>query len=87
MDCGICLVCAIRPIPVYESHHFADSFNVLVLLLGNLALCRFHSKHIALRMCFKLVCATVSCTDMSLKIEIKAMEEGIFGTRYDPVAN
>ncbi|KAF8196444.1 hypothetical protein BJ912DRAFT_955187 [Pholiota molesta] len=36
-------------------------------MFGNLALCRFHSKHIAL--------------------QIKAMEEGIFGTRYDPVAN
>ncbi|KXN81274.1 putative indole-3-pyruvate monooxygenase YUCCA4 [Leucoagaricus sp. SymC.cos] len=31
-------------------------------MMGNLALCRFHSKHIAL--------------------QIKAMEEGIFGTRY-----
>ncbi|KII91612.1 hypothetical protein PLICRDRAFT_38413 [Plicaturopsis crispa FD-325 SS-3] len=31
-------------------------------MMGNLALCRFHSKHIAL--------------------QIKAMEEGVFGTRY-----
>jgi len=31
-------------------------------MLGNLSLCRFHSKHVAL--------------------QIKAIEEGIFGTRY-----
>ncbi|KAG6897057.1 hypothetical protein C0992_004376 [Termitomyces sp. T32_za158] len=34
----------------------------LWLMLGNLALCRFHSKHVAL--------------------QIKAMEEGVFGERY-----
>ncbi|KDQ27494.1 hypothetical protein PLEOSDRAFT_1104183 [Pleurotus ostreatus PC15] len=31
-------------------------------MMGNLALCRFHSKHVAL--------------------QIKAIEEGVFGTRY-----
>ncbi|KDR66366.1 hypothetical protein GALMADRAFT_162115 [Galerina marginata CBS 339.88] len=35
----------------------------LWMMLGNLALCRFHSTHIAL--------------------QIKAMEEGVFGTRYE----
>jgi len=34
-------------------------------MLGNLALCRFHSKHVAL--------------------QIKAIEEKVFGTRYSPV--
>jgi len=37
-------------------------FHGLWYMTGNLALCRFHSKHVAL--------------------QIKAMEEGLFGTRY-----
>ena len=42
---------------------------------GNLALCRFHSKHVALRTCFSLL--TYWCTYKNLP-EIKAVEERIW---------
>ena len=42
---------------------------------GNLALCRFHSKHVALRTCFSLLAH--QCTHNELS-EIKAVEEGIW---------
>jgi len=47
-------------------------------MIGNLALCRFHSTHLTLRTSFAPGC------DWSLIFysEIKAIEEGIFGTRY-----
>ena len=49
--------------------------------IGNLALARFHSKHVALRRWLR-GCADIFCADLSLSVEIKAMEEGIFGERY-----
>ena len=51
-------------------------------ILGNLAMGRFHSKHIALRGCFSLrgEVGTIR-TDLTAS-EIKAYEEGIFGERY-----
>ncbi|KAG6860939.1 hypothetical protein C0995_005769 [Termitomyces sp. Mi166 len=49
-------------------------------MLGNLALCRFHSKHIALRACvFPLYDIILIQSEIA---EIKAIEEGVFGERY-----
>ena len=51
-------------------------------ILGNLAMGRFHSKHIALRGCFSLRSEVGTIwTDLTAS-EIKAYEEGIFGERY-----
>lgn len=49
-------------------------------MIGNLALCRFYSKHLALRMC-----CIVAIMDQLLRcpiVEIKAYEENVFGVRY-----
>ena len=56
---------------------------------GNLALSRFHSKHIALRESpqyvveiYKKTCIVFLINDPFEILEIKAMEEGLFGERY-----
>jgi hypothetical protein len=49
-------------------------------LAGNLALCRFHSKHVALRMCWFFQLNSYSSA--AATVEIKAIEEGVFGERY-----
>ena len=51
-------------------------------ILGNLAMCRFHSKHIALRECFPLLGEVRTTRTDDTGLEIKAYEEGIFGERY-----
>ena len=57
------------------------------VLLGNLALCRFHSRHVALRKHILLaVCLVLLFFSpnplLPLLLEIKAIEEGVFGNRY-----
>jgi hypothetical protein len=50
---------------------------------GNLALARFHSKHVALRTWFCSHFLVFWFADWpGFCVEIKAMEEGIFGERY-----
>jgi hypothetical protein len=53
-------------------------------MVGNLALCRFHSKHLALRTWpfFFFFSLSRGWTDMRSSLEIKAQLEGVFGTRY-----
>ena len=55
---------------------------------GNLMLCRFHSKHMALRMWlfFLASCGVVERSSRNCT-EIKAMEEGLFDGRYSLVKN
>jgi len=56
---------------------------VLITLKGNLALCRFYSKHMAMRMSFpSWFIFFVKWTAYPWNVEIKAMEEGVFGERY-----
>ena len=45
-------------------------------------MCRFHSKHIALRECFPLLGEVWTTWTDGTDSEIKAYEEGIFGGRY-----
>ena len=58
------------------------------MAIGNLALSRFHSKHVALRMWFlyrnSLILAVCLYIIFDF-VEIKAMEEGIFGERYSAI--
>ena len=48
---------------------------------GNLALCRFHSKHLALR---KFLCTVMTVWLLISRdcVEIKAHETGLYGERY-----
>ena len=59
--------------------HNHDIASQLLWVPGNLALCRFYSKHLALR---EYLSAPLECDVPHPSIEIKAMEEGIFGERY-----
>jgi len=53
-------------------------------MMGNLALCRFHSNHVALRMFFFYPFSfTLEKCLFYFILEIKAMEEGVYGTRYE----
>jgi hypothetical protein len=52
-------------------------------LVGNLALCRFYSKHLALRKFYYQHSPCLPFPHLDPK-EIKAMEEGIFTNRYSP---
>ena len=65
-----------------------DDDDIFILPTGNLALCRFHSSHIALR---KPILALIAAypdllfsplTNFVFPTEIKAIEEGVFGIRY-----
>ena len=50
-------------------------------MMGNLAMCRYHSRHVALREFF--IVSPVSCgVDSCGRAEIKAMKEGLFTGRY-----
>lgn len=51
-------------------------------MLGNLAMGRFHSKHIALREYYQLPQNESKLKLSTIYAEIKAMEEGVFGRRY-----
>ena len=64
--------CPIRPA--------GKKLTVLLHVIGNLALCRCYSKTIALRTPVSLS-FQLKVADMYLP-EIKAMEEGLFSTRY-----
>lgn len=50
-------------------------------MMGNLAWCRFFSKHVALRECGSLI-HHLSHVSYFPFTEIKAKQEGVFGTRY-----
>ncbi|KAF7375743.1 Flavin-containing monooxygenase YUCCA3 [Mycena sanguinolenta] len=54
-------------------------------MMGNLQLARFHSKHVALRMCFCFYSFLDHIAGADFGEEIKAMEEGLFGERYAAV--
>jgi hypothetical protein len=54
--------------------------TVLLHAIGNLALCRFYSKTMALRTPVSFS-SQLQVVDMHM-LEIKAMEEGLFSTRY-----
>ncbi|KAA1476299.1 FAD/NAD-P-binding domain-containing protein [Dentipellis sp. KUC8613] len=66
--CGDAVVKALKPVWSLDAEGELNSawrdtgVPGLYVMMGNLALCRFHSKHLAL--------------------QIKAMEEGVFGARY-----
>jgi len=48
-------------------------------MMGNLALCRFHSTHLTLR---EYCCCLLNC-ELTCGLEIKAIEEGVMGSRYE----
>jgi hypothetical protein len=49
--------------------------------IGNLAMCRMHSKHLALRKLLIMVQGAIGTHH--IYTEIKAIEEGIYGARYE----
>jgi hypothetical protein len=49
--------------------------------IGNLAMCRMHSKHLALRE--SVIKGKVTIGTAHICTEIKAIEEGIHGVRYE----
>lgn len=51
-------------------------------MLGNLSLSRFYSMHLALRECIFSLGVFLTHTVMTV-VEIKAIEEGLYGTRYE----
>lgn len=62
-----------------ESNLFVHRRLLTSSLTGSLQQSRFHSKHVALR---ELTPWSHRRMLIRLPLEIKAMEEGIFGTRY-----
>jgi hypothetical protein len=50
--------------------------------VGNLAMCRFFSKHVALRKCFQIAWSGNKKLNLLNMSEIKAVEEGLFSGRY-----
>ena len=50
-------------------------------MMGNLAMARYHSRHVALRKFFSAV-SPLRCVDGCGSIEIKAVKEGLFTNRY-----
>ena len=82
--CGIWWVSLLSPL--FFSRSEIDDFFFFYLSPGNLALCRFHSSHVALR---KPILVVLPWTLLSNPLffffhptEIKAIEEGVFGVRY-----
>ena len=51
-------------------------------MMGNLAMCRYHSRHVALRELFFIVSSLPRAVDCCGWTEIKAMKEGLFTGRY-----
>lgn len=66
-----------------ESGEERSAVAGLWYMMGNLALCRFHSKHLAL--CTHHACSVFLINTRSLTwsaVEIKAYQENVFGVRY-----
>ena len=51
-------------------------------MTGNLAMCRYHSRHVALRKCLSSVSSLRCGIDGRERTEIKAIKEGLFTKRY-----
>ena len=57
---------------------------LIVITTGNLALCRFYSKHLALRKSSKKTEYAEALNSTAIShVEIKAKEEGVYGKRYE----
>lgn len=65
----------------------SEKLTLIFVLQGNVAQCRYHSKHLALRQSFFLgVLKSTIPLIITFTAEMKAMEEGIFGERYSASA-